>query len=149
MVAGQQKTSLLTIDRIVNELMNQVTIQKGEKADTAAIRNLFHHTAQLHVLINGDTSMVESVTLDDFLVLMRDPYYEEGYLEQEIHKVVDEFNGIANVFQSFYGKDSEGAEERGINSYQLVYYDERWWILNMVWTMETEDKKLPTRYLEK
>ncbi len=65
---------------------------------------------------------------------MKDSYYDKGFEEFELGKVINEYNGIANVFQSFYGKDSEGAEEKGINSYQLVYFKNRWWIANMVWT---------------
>lgn len=60
-----------------------------------------------------------SMPMDDFLSLLKDPYYEQGFLEKEINKVVDEYNGIAQVFQSYYAEDSDGIEEQGINSYQL------------------------------
>ncbi len=63
-------------------------------------------------------------------------------------KVVNEFNGIASVFQSFTGIDSEGNKEKGINSYQLVYLKNRWWIANMIWTLETSDAKIPEKYLK-
>lgn len=144
-VLAQDKTesSLQSIDGIINELLDQITIEKGQKMDTTAIRNLFHPTALLTV---SDSTMAETVSLDDFLKLLRDPYYEAGYEEKEIHKIVDEFNGIAQVFQTFYGKDSDGAEEKGINSYQLAYYDERWWIVSLLWTMESENAKIPQKY---
>ena len=111
--------------------------------DTTAIRNLFHPSAIFTV---ADSTMAETVSLDEFLNLLKDPYYEQGYLEKEIHKVVDEYNGIAQVFQSFYGKDSEGTEERGINSYQLTYYGERWWIVSLLWTIESKSVKIPAKY---
>ncbi len=135
-----------SIDAIVNELPRLVTIEKGEKIDTAAIRNLFYPSAQLTILNPSDSAYAESVSLDDFLELLTDPYYEEGYLEKEIHKVVDDYNGIAQVFQTFYGKDSEGSEGRGINSYQLAYYNDRWWIISLLWTLETDDAPIPTKY---
>ncbi len=137
------KASLQSIDGIINELLDQITIEKGQTMDTTAIRNLFHPNALLTV---SDSTMAETVALDDFLKLLRDPYYEAGYEEKEIHKIVDEFNGIAQVFQTFYGKDSEGAEEKGINSYQLAYYDDRWWIVSLLWTMESENAKIPQKY---
>lgn len=136
-----------SIDGIVQELLDQVTIEKGESMDTAAIRDLFHPTALLTVLMHMENgSYAESISLDDFMVMLRDPYYEEGYLEKEIHKVVDEYNGIAQVFQSFYGKDSEGVEARGINSYQLARYQDRWWIVSMLWTLETNEAAIPGEY---
>ena len=137
------KASLQTIDGIINELLDQITIEKGEKMDTTAIRNLFHPAALFTV---ADSTQAETVTLDEFLVLLKDPYYEAGYREQEIHKVVDAYQGIAQVFQTFYGKDSEGTEEKGINSYQLTYYNNRWWIVSLLWTIETEQAKIPEQY---
>lgn len=59
------------------------------------------------------------------------------------------YNGIANVFQSFYGKDSENKEERGINSYQLVYFKNRWWIANLLWTGDANGVKIPKKYLRR
>ena len=111
--------------------------------DTTAIRNLFHPSAIFTV---ADSTMAETVSLDEFLNLLKDPYYEQGYLEKEIHKVVDQYNGIAQVFQTFYGKDSEGAEEKGINSYQLTYYGDRWWIVSLLWTIESKSAGIPVKY---
>ena len=139
----QTDAPVKSIDGIIDELLDQITIEKGEQMDTTAIRNLFHPSAIFTV---ADSTMAETVSLDEFLNLLKDPYYEQGYLEKEIHKVVDEYNGIAQVFQSFYGKDSEGTEERGINSYQLTYYGERWWIVSLLWTIESKSVGIPTKY---
>ena len=142
---AQEKTEVPveSIDGIINELLDQITIEKGEKMDTAAVRNLFHPSAILTV---ADSTNAETASLDDFLNLLKDPYYEQGYLEKEIHKVVDQYNGIAQVFQTFYGKDSEGAEEKGINSYQLTYYGGRWWIVSLLWTIESKSAGIPVKY---
>ena len=136
-------TPVESINGIIDELLDQITIEKGEKMDTSAVRNLFHPSAIFTV---ASSKNAETVSLNDFLKLLKDPYYEQGYLEKEIYKVVDEYNGIAQVFQSFYGKDSEGLEERGINSYQLTYYDDRWWIVSLLWTIESESARIPERY---
>ena len=90
----------------------------------------------------------ETVTLEEFIEMMNDPYYERGFHEEELHKVVNEFNGIANVFQTYYGRDSEGYEDKGINSYHLVFFNDRWWIASLIWVGESEDVKLPTKYLK-
>lgn len=142
---AQQQTEdpLRSIEGIVNELLEQVTIEKGEKMDTTAIRNLFHPNAILTVV---DANEAEMVTIDDFLTLLTDPYYEAGYEEKEIHKVVDQYKGIAQVFQTFYGKDSEGVQGKGINSYQLAYFNDRWWIMSLLWTSESEEEPIPVKY---
>ena len=92
---------LQSIDGVLNELLDQITIEQGEQMDTAAVRTLFHPAAIFTV---ADSTQAETVSLDDFLNYLKDPYYEEGYLEQEITKTVDTYNGIAQVFQTFYGR---------------------------------------------
>ena len=140
-----------SIDGIVKESLRLISSEKGKARNWEALRNLFLPTATFTVLNNSHSipKPVETISLDDFINLMHDEYYEQGYLEYETGKTVDEYNGIANVFQSFYGKDSEGKEERGINSYQLVYFHKRWWIANLLWTLETNGVKIPKRYLRK
>ena len=155
-LTAQEKMSADTnaaksIDGIVKEVLRLVSGEKGKTRNWEALRNLFLPTATFTVLNNSDSiaQPVETVSLDDFIKLMHDEYYEQGYLEYEIGKTIDEYNGIANVFQSFYGKDSENREERGINSYQLVYFKNRWWVANLLWTGDTNGVKIPDKYLDK
>ncbi len=155
-VAAQQKMSsdtnaVKSIDGIVKEVLRLVSGEKGQTRNWDALRSLFLPTATFTVLNNSDSisQPVETVSLDDFIKLMHDEYYEQGYLEYETGKTINEYNGIANVFQSFYAKDSENKEERGINSYQLVYFEKRWWIVSLLWTGDTNGVKIPKKYLRK
>jgi hypothetical protein len=95
-----------SIEGTVKEVLRLVSGEKGQARNWEALRNLFLPTATFTVLNNNDSipRPVETVSLDDFIKLMHDEYYEQGYLEYEIGKTVDEYNGIANVFQSFYAK---------------------------------------------
>lgn len=138
-----------SIDGIVNEILHLISVEKGEKVDTASLRNLFTPNAILTVLDQRETPVAETIPVDDFIVLLTDSYYEKGFYETELHQVVDEFNGIAQVFQTFYAKDGDGHEGRGITSFQLAYYDNRWWIVSVLWTDESERVKLPEKYLSK
>jgi hypothetical protein len=98
----------------VKEMLRLVSGEKGKPRDWERFRNLFLPTAQFTVLNHNDSlpQPVETVNLEEFIKLMHDPYYDSGYLEYEIGKVVNQYNGMANVFQSYYGKDSENAGER-------------------------------------
>jgi hypothetical protein len=123
-----------SIDGIVNEILEIISVDKGESIDLDKFRNLFVPNAQFSMLMPNDSipQPLETVSLEEFTEMLDDPYYEQGYLEYELGKVVDEYNGIAHVFQSFYGKDSENVEGRGITSYQLVFFNDRWWIVNIL-----------------
>lgn len=43
--------------------------------------------------------------------------------------------------------DSEQSLGRGVNSFQLVYGDGRWWIASVAWDEENGAGPLPARYL--
>jgi len=52
------------------------------------------------------------------------------------------------VFQSFYCKTLSGSyEARGVNSYQLVYLNNRWWIASTMFVNESDEVKLPNELL--
>ncbi|OHX65170.1 hypothetical protein [Flammeovirga pacifica] len=146
----QIKNSFKTIDGVLNELLEQISISKGEQMDTAAIRTIFLPTAQFSIRMQDtDTTFVETVTLNEFLELITDPYYEEGYSEKHISRVIDQYKGIAQVFESFKAKDSEGENGRGISSYQMIELNGRWWVTNILWTNESKEHPIPEKYLIK
>jgi hypothetical protein len=71
-------------------------------------------------------------------------------LEVEISRRIEKFGSIANVFSTFEDRISLEEPEpvmRGINSLQLVNFDDRWWISNMTWDYESDSQYIPSRYL--
>jgi hypothetical protein len=139
-----------SIDGILAEVLDIVSREKGEKADTAAFRNLFVPWARFSVHTHDDSAAqpVQTATLDEFIEILSDPYYEEGFEEYELNKVVDEYNGIAHAFQVYRVKDTDGVDETGLNSYQLVYYDDRWWIVSTLWTGNSNGVDVPEKYMK-
>ncbi|AXG70284.1 hypothetical protein KORDIASMS9_02523 [Kordia sp. SMS9] len=137
-----------TIDGTLTRMLQLLSVEKGNAIDTKSLKELFLPNVTFSVRASDEKypNPFETVNLEDFLESLNDNYYKQGYEEKELGKVVNEFNGIANVFQSFIGSDSEGNTEKGINSYQLVYLKDRWWIANMIWTMETDEVKIPKKY---
>jgi hypothetical protein len=77
-------------------------------------------------------------------------FKEQGFHEWEIAKRVDQFGNIAHVFSTYEARhDPVDAEpfKRGINSIQLFFDGQRWWIMNMLWDNEREGNPLPEEYL--
>ena len=146
-VSGQISAQYLsTPQEITVEVLEHISKSKNESRDLDSLRNLFIPSATISILNHDeDHDAVESISLDDFIGLFEDPYYEV-YHEWETGLVVDEFNGIAQAFQSWEGKDSEGTEGSGLTSYQLVYKENRWWIANILFT-GAEGIEIPSKYL--
>lgn len=143
--------ALHSVSGIVNEMLRLISGSKGEVRNFEALNHLFLPTAHFTILNTSDSlsQPIETISLKEFIELMHDEDYEKGYIEYEIGRTVNEYNGLANVFQAFEAKDATGRMERGMNSYQLVYSKGRWWIANVMWTLETPKKKIPVKYLKK
>lgn len=144
-------TAVKSIDGIVKEVLRIISGESGKTRNWEGFRHLFLPTAKFTVHSHDNTNKqpVESVTLDEFIAVLQEPYYEQGFLEYEIAKTVDEYNGIAQVLQTYYSKDSEGHEEKGITCYQLVNYNDRWWIVSILWTGDSNGVPIPKKYLKK
>jgi hypothetical protein len=145
---AQNKKVYQDLNLLVAETQRAVSIKKGQKIDTAHYRTLFLPTAQFTVVGKEDgKALHETMNLDAFLASLTDEYYSNGYFETGTGKIVEQYGGIAQVIQGFYGEDSEGEKGWGVNSYQLIYSNDRWWVANMVWTMsENEGKDIPKKY---
>lgn len=73
------------------------------------------------------------------------PYFlQNDFFEKEIGREEKQFGEIANVWSIYAYSSSPEAEsqERGVNSFQLAYEQDRWWIVNILWNAESEKNKL-------
>lgn len=140
----------LEIINIVNETQKIISVKKGQQIDTARFRTLFLPTA--HFTVVGEENgkqLHETMNLKAFLETLSDEYYSNGYYETGKGHIIEQYNGIAQVIQSFYGEDSEGEKGWGVNSYQLVKTGKHWRIANMVWSMSPKGEEgIPSRLLE-
>lgn len=138
-----------SISGIVNELPRLITSETGKTKNLEAIEALFLPSARLTIRMHDPAfpSPVESVGLEEFIELLSDPYYEEGFKEVELYRRVEEYNGIAHVLQTFEAWDRDGEHARGITSYQLVFMNGRWWIVSVLWTDDSNGISIPQQYL--
>ncbi len=148
---GQEvKAYLKTIEGITDKMIELISGDIGEDRNWDEYRNLFLPTAQkmsLSINKKGE-ERVRVMNLEEFIRNVGPLYKRDGFEEYAIGLEVNEFNGIASAFQSYYCKNLKGTyEKRGINSYQLVFSKDRWWIASTLFTAETEDDPLPEKYL--
>ena len=87
---------------------------------------------------------------DDYIKSSGKWLVENGFFEKEIHRSTDTFGNISQVFSTYESFRSEADKVpfmRGINSIQLLNDGNRWWIINIYWTQESEDRPIPKEYL--
>ena len=73
---------------------------------------------------------------------------DKGFAEEGYHLQIDRYGDVANAM-STYQKHFYGDEQilgRGINSFQLVWNDNRWWIAGIAWDEMTGAGPIPDMY---
>jgi hypothetical protein len=78
------------------------------------------------------------------------PFFEKySFTEKEIGRTTNQFGNIAEVFTSyeFVACTPTPEKHRGINSIQLINENGRWWIMGISWEEETQEKRIPAKYL--
>lgn len=144
--------SVTSLDQILENLYAVISGEKGEARDWDHFRYLFHPEAKL--IPSGqrkDGSIgVQFWTVEDYISKAGDYLVQQGFYELEIHRETDSFGNMTQVFSTYESYHSAGDAQpfsRGINSIQLMFDGERWWILNIYWTAESDANPIPERYL--
>ena len=139
-----------SIDGIVNSVYELISAKPGER-DWQKFRALFLPDARI-ISIKKDENGVDSfynLKISDYIDMIGPVLKDQEYYEIEIGRQLDEYHNIASVFSTFQSTLIDGENitvKNGINSMQLVYYNQRWWIANVLWNNETKENLIPDRY---
>jgi len=141
-----------TIDTTIKTLYDVISGAKGEERDWELMKYLFHPDAKL--IPTGMTKdtiyRAKYMTVEDYITNSSKFLVENGFFEFEINREVQQFGHIAHVFSTyecFKTLDDKKAFMRGMNSIQLIYDNNRWWIINIYWAQESPFNRIPREYL--
>jgi hypothetical protein len=130
----------------VSETYRIITGEPKKKKNWEAFRQLFSAQAQISILVHEDgENHFENFTLEEFVRLGMNFYDNKEFEQFPLKTTVNEYNDIATIFQSYRAKE-EGAEDEGVNTYQLYFDGKRWWIVSLLWTDNTNGVQLPEEY---
>ncbi|MFD2513975.1 hypothetical protein ACFSRY_08870 [Pontibacter locisalis] len=148
--AKVQQQDVATVEAIVKAGLQIISGPKGQERDMEKFKALFLPGAQMGgVFFKGDSSFVRITTVENFAERNGPAYAKMGFYENQISLKVEQFGNIATAFQTYetrFGKDGK-VEDRGVNTYQLVYDKGRWWIASLLFTPENEAFPIPEKYL--
>ena len=147
-------TKANTIDSTIKTLYETISGDKGVKRNWGQFKFLFYKDAKL--IPSGENKegkfKLRFMSPDDYVKSSGKWLENNGFFEKEIHREIQQFGNLVHVFstyESYYSNTDEKPFMRGINSIQLLFDNNRWWIVNIYWTNETEKNKLPKAYLPK
>lgn len=134
-----------SIDAIVNAAYDVISGSSGEKRDWDRERSLFYPGACLiPTAKSGATDGLAPQMLDvEGFIARVEPYFaENGFFEKEIARRTEQFGCIAHVWSTYESRHNADDPEpfmRGINSIQLFYDGNRWWIVTIYWQQESAE----------
>jgi hypothetical protein len=141
-----------SLDTTLHTLYAVISGEKGEARDWELFAFLFHPDAKLIPTGKNEEGVIEArfITPEGYIERSGNWLVENGFFEKEIHRAVQTFGNITQVFSTYESFRSEADDApfmRGINSIQLLNDGERWWIINIYWMQESEEHSIPTDYL--
>jgi hypothetical protein len=82
---------------------------------------------------------------DEYINLAAGYFKTHAFYENAIVNKVDRFGNMAQVFSSYESRNAPAEKPftRGINSIQLFYDQNRWYVLSILWDEETPTNPLP------
>jgi hypothetical protein len=135
-----------SVDSILAALYNVISGPAGER-DWNRFRSLFLPVARLTAStkdaqgnIRPRLRSVEDYVKGAGAYFITHPFYETPVVNR-----VERFGNIVQVFSSYESRTAPDAAPfvRGINSIQLLFDGQRWWIVSILWDEERPDNPLP------
>jgi hypothetical protein len=142
-----------TIDAIIAAAYDVISGPAGQKRDWNRERLLFYPGARLIPTAKpgaNDGVAPQILEVDGFIARVEPYFAEHGFFETEIARRTEQFGHIAHVWSTYESRHNEGDPRpfiRGINSIQLFYDGNRWWIVNIFWQQESAADPIPEEYL--
>lgn len=140
-------------ESLVTAAYEAIGREPGQPYDWDRFRALFHGHARLIPNIQQTEGTLRVMTPEDFVAwadgnTVVGGANDRGFYEEEIHHEVDRFGAMAQVFSTYQKRfaDSEVIMGTGINSFQMIHTEGRWWIVSIIWDEERPDLSIPSRY---
>lgn len=153
-----QKTNYLplvkSLETTIGTLYLSLSGDKAEKRDWDLFKYLFYANAKLITTgVNYKKKLqAKYMTPEEYVKSSKSWMLKNGFYEKEINRIVHTYGDITQVFSTFeayHSEDDKAPFLKGINSIQLLFDGNRWWIVNLLWTNETEGKPIPSEFLQK
>jgi hypothetical protein len=140
-----------SVDAIMGAVYDVISGPAGDERDWDRMRSLFLPEARLIPSFPRPEGGYGSrfMTVEDWIEDAKGWFTENAFFEVEIHRVDEHYGHISHAFSTYESlREADGEPfARGINSFQLLFDGQRWWIVNIYWQGESESEPIPTRYL--
>ena len=137
-----------TAEGLVSELYKSVTFPSGTTPDWNKVRAMFLPDAVVVLRTSRDKATVFSVDgfVEDFVAFIeRAGAQKTGFAERIIRAKPAVFRDIAHVLVLYEARipGSPRPPQQGVDSFELIRKDGRWWIVSITNDLPTPDHPIP------
>jgi hypothetical protein len=138
-----------TVDGIVKAFYEVISGPAGQPRQWSRDRTLYIPDVRFVSMdIRNGQPHASIMSHQDFVERTNPGLVAQGFFETEIHRVTRKFGNTTHVFSTYEMKDGAGRPMgRGVNSIQLFWDGQRWWISGVAWDDERPDNPIPADLL--
>ena len=137
---------LAGIDQAIRGVYEVISGPPGQKRDFDRMRTMFAPGATMKAI--GPKGL-RGGTVKDYIGRNSAILEKEGFTERELGRRVELWGGLATVWSAYDGRTANGTfHERGINSFQLVKIDGKWFVASVLWQEATSENPLPANLIK-
>ena len=139
-------------DAIIAALYDVISGGAGVERDWDRMRSLFIPGARLiPTFVAADGTIRHLVwTVEEYIERSGPMLERDGFFESELHRVSERFGNVVHAFSTYDSRRTLEDPEpfmRGINSIQLLFDGNRWWVATIMWDSERANNPIPAQYL--
>ena len=136
---------------IINALYEVISGESGEARDWDRFKNLFVKDGVLIPTTKSTTGVFgyRTMTPDDYITMFS-TRIKTGFFEKELKHELVSYGTIAHVFSTYETRETRNGPvtNRGVNSIQLFFDQNRYYIVNVLWCAESMGFTLPAARLQ-
>lgn len=141
-----------SVESILSALYDVISGEPNQPRDWDRFRNLFKPEGRLIPTRKDDNGslIIKALTPEEYVQLFQSRI-PTGFFERELSRKIETFGTVTHVFSTYETKEKKDGPvtNRGINSIQLFYDNNRYYIVNIFWCAESMGFELPKKYLGK
>ncbi len=128
-------SDVASIDAIIYASYDVISGPAGQPRDWDRFRSLFVPGARLMPVVSGSAPHVRVLSPEDYIRRVEPIFAVESFYELETSRQQETIGRIAHVLSHYESRREPNGPpfDRGTNSIQLFYDDQRWWIISILW----------------
>jgi len=142
-----------TINTAMDALLQTISGPAGRSIDWDRFRNLFKGDVPFYIRSKRNEEWrVLELSVEKYISDIGPNLEKRNFFEVSSNLHVSQYGDIASVFMVYESRESPSDAQpfdRGINSLQLMFDGERWWILSLIWQAESTGVPIPKEWLKK